>query len=190
MQDLHLNVEQETMFFENKNLIHAAIQKFINTNTQDAMMEYDDLFQIGSMGLCKAIKTYTNKKYAFSTYAMVVIRNELYNATRVKCDAVYKADNILDDENYRETIAYESTKTTNAALDNIIYEQQIAFLKERGSQYGGIAQKGIAAIIMLSQNYTYNEIAKLFEVDSKTITAWVSRARAKLKKDIANSGIF
>ena len=64
------------MFENNKGLVWKVIKNMHIYATKD--MELDDYFQIGCMGLLKAIDTYdTTKGTAFSTYAYVSIRNEL-----------------------------------------------------------------------------------------------------------------
>ena len=47
--------------------------------TPQAVYDYDDLKQIGYMGLCKAVLTDKPGRGEFSTYAYIVIRNELYS---------------------------------------------------------------------------------------------------------------
>ena len=64
------------MFENNKGLVWKVIKNMHIYATKD--MELDDYFQIGCMGLLKAIDTYdASKGTAFSTYAYVSIRNEL-----------------------------------------------------------------------------------------------------------------
>ena len=46
-------------------------------------MEYDDLYQIGAIGLCKAASRYKqSKQAAFSTYAFHVIKNTIIDYLR------------------------------------------------------------------------------------------------------------
>ena len=58
---------------ENMGLVHMAARRFIGRGT-----DYDDLAQIASMGLIKAIRHFdTEKGLAFSTYAVPAIVGEL-----------------------------------------------------------------------------------------------------------------
>ena len=67
---------EEQIYNDNKNLIHSALKKFYKNDTK--YLCYEDLFQEGSLGLLKAIRTYDeNKNATFSSYATTCIRNEI-----------------------------------------------------------------------------------------------------------------
>ena len=69
-------MNKDVMFNENSGLIWKAIKDMHLYTTKD--MELDDYYQIGSMGLLRAIDTYdTNKETQFSTYAVKCIKNEI-----------------------------------------------------------------------------------------------------------------
>ena len=69
-------MNKDVMFNENSGLIWKAIKDMHLYATKD--MELDDYYQIGSMGLLRAIDTYdTSKGTQFSTYAVKCIKNEI-----------------------------------------------------------------------------------------------------------------
>lgn len=69
-------MNKDVIFNENSGLIWKAIKDMHLYATKD--MELDDYYQIGSMGLLRAIDTYdTNKGTQFSTYAVKCIKNEI-----------------------------------------------------------------------------------------------------------------
>ena len=69
-------MNKDVMFNENNGLIWKAIKDMHLYATKD--MELDDYYQIGSMGLLRAIDTYdANKGTQFSTYAVKCIKNEI-----------------------------------------------------------------------------------------------------------------
>ena len=69
-------MNKDVMFNENRGLIWKAIKDMHLYATKD--MELDDYYQIGSMGLLRAIDTYdTSKGTQFSTYAIKCIKNEI-----------------------------------------------------------------------------------------------------------------
>ena len=69
-------MNKDVMFNENRGLIWKAIKDMHLYATKD--MELDDYYQIGSMGLLRAIDTYdANKGTQFSTYAVKCIKNEI-----------------------------------------------------------------------------------------------------------------
>ena len=51
------------------------------------------------------------------------------------------------------------------------------------SNYNGITKKGIEAIALKYQGYSNAEIANLYHVKANHISAWISRARSRLKAD-------
>lgn len=189
MMDLQLTREQELKLVENEKLIHTAIQAvFTNGRAVDSCVEYEDLVQIGYIALCKAIKTYDSTKHAFSTYAMTIIKNDLcnqlrYQKVRYEKDASFKAENIIDDDDFNEEAYLKTLDEGEATLNKIIAEEQEKMLLELANKYRGVAGKGVKAILLMAQSYTCSEIAEMFNTDAKTITAWVSRARKKLKKE-------
>ena len=57
----------------NMALVRSIVKKYLNRGT-----EYDDLYQIGSMGLVKAIKNFDSSYgVRFSTYAVPMIAGEI-----------------------------------------------------------------------------------------------------------------
>lgn len=65
----------EDIYKENKNLIWSIYHKLKPNVTH---MDRDDWFQVGSIGLIKAIKTYDAEKgFSFSTFAWRIVENEM-----------------------------------------------------------------------------------------------------------------
>lgn len=64
---------KETLLVENTPLLKSIIKRFYNKG-----VEYDDLFQLASMGFVKAIKNFDfNYNVKFSTYAVPMITGEI-----------------------------------------------------------------------------------------------------------------
>lgn len=67
------NAAKEVILAENVNLIKSIVKRYLNKG-----VEYDDLFQLASMGLLKAIKGFdVNYGVRFSTYAVPMIAGEI-----------------------------------------------------------------------------------------------------------------
>ena len=67
------NSAKETLLAENTNLIKSIVKRYLNKG-----VEYDDLFQLASMGLLKAIKGFDESfGVRFSTYAVPMISGEI-----------------------------------------------------------------------------------------------------------------
>ena len=67
------NAAKETLLAENTNLIKSIVRRYLNKG-----VEYDDLFQLASMGLLKAINGFDESfNVRFSTYAVPMISGEI-----------------------------------------------------------------------------------------------------------------
>lgn len=75
-----LTNEQQCMVEDNMGLVRAVLSRCVNSPGSTGIYSYDDLFQIGCMGLCEAVVQYRPGRAAFSTYAYAAIRNRIYNA--------------------------------------------------------------------------------------------------------------
>jgi len=73
--------ERNKKIEENMGLVGQVIKDKVREIHRIGIYTYDDLFQIGCVGLCKAADTYRAEGDAcFSTYAYIIIRNEIYDA--------------------------------------------------------------------------------------------------------------
>ena len=67
---------REQIILSNLKLVYSISSKMVS---QDFSIDADDLFQIGILGLIKAVDLYDyTKGYTFTTYATKIIKNELY----------------------------------------------------------------------------------------------------------------
>lgn len=68
---------KEQLFEKNTGLVYHVLKRFANRGTRDGI-ETEDLFQIGAMGLVKAIEKFDmDYGVCFSTYAVPVITGEI-----------------------------------------------------------------------------------------------------------------
>ena len=166
---MKLNDEQRILVEQNTGLVGQVIKDKVRNISGIGVFTYQDLFQIGCVGLCKAAVEYTGAG-RFSTYAYIIIRNEIFSAlakattykkheTGLNPDALC-ADITLDDKNS------DIQRTLEMALVHA----------------SGITAKGIMAIRLLIQGYSYREIGeRMGGVSVNNVTALVSRARKYLK---------
>ena len=138
-----LKLEEEKMYFEqfhngsseaeeilirhNLRLVAHIVKKYKNSN-----LECDDLISIGSIGLMKAIKTFTyDKGNSFSTYASRCIENEILMTFRSdkKCvGALYLDDVISVDKDGNNLSLYEILKDEDCPIDEKV-ESKILYGK-------------------------------------------------------------
>lgn len=179
-----LTPEQEKIFEENQNLVYSVINTYVSNAGMYGINDYEDLVQIARVGLCKAIISYKPEKAAFSSYAFTVMRNHLYNTIRNANNEVANNSNSMTDE-YVEMNADMAYNNVNAIFDNVIMDSGMDILTDCSNKYSGIAKKGVDAIKLNLLGYSFTDIAQMYDVEPKLLTAWVSRARKKLQKEPA-----
>ena len=85
---------QETLIIRNTALVKSIVKKFLNRG-----VEFDDLMQIGSLGLIKAVKGYdASYDVRFSTYAVPMIAGEIKRFLRD--DGIIKVSRSLREKSF------------------------------------------------------------------------------------------
>lgn len=168
-----LSAEQQFMVEENLGLVRAVLSRCVTSPGSTGIYSYDDLFQIGCIGLCKAAAQYQPGRAVFSTYAYIAIRNHIYNALAY---ATYRQEKEVLSEFLYEPPAIAPTDAWEAGeLDERLRKAQ--------SKRKGVTRKGIDAMIFMSQGFTCKEIGEMYGTSANSVSAWVSKARKALKLD-------
>lgn len=176
--------ERNKLIEENMRLVSQVIKDKVHDVHNIGIFTYDDLFQTGCIGLCKAADTYKPGKGQFSTYAYILIRNEIFDALEYATRRRNKEKLFSPDEQPK---AYPS------GLYDVLPNELGLMLDDAQTQAGGITAKGIEAIRMLAQGYTHREIGECIGgASANNVSAWVARARKYLKSKpaIAELGEF
>lgn len=145
-------------------------------------LEYDDLYQVGSIALWQAVLNYRPDRGAsFRTFAYTVVQRRLQDY----CEHINYVQSRLcyleapchgDEGSYLELIP--------APEDSGITENKIlGILSEAKDSYKGIARKGIEALELKCRGYSNLEIAALYKAKPNHVAAWISRARSRLRTD-------
>lgn len=167
-----LTIEQQKKAEENMGLVHQVIKDKVHGYNQWGFYTYDDLFQIGCIGLCKAAAT--DKGGTFSTYAYRLIWHEI-------CDALIQSTKRYTDEVVADVTPYMNTEPENGEyLCGLRMDLSQALSSVRKEAPPSTA-KGIDAMILMSQGYTSSEIGERMGASAKLVCAWVSKARKFLK---------
>jgi len=179
---------------DNLALVRTVIRDKVHGIGSIGLFTYDDLYQIGCIGLCKA--AYTDKyQYAykrenahsedetrFSTYAYKLIWNEI--CTMLNVATKVRAELVTDPADM-----FSSTEGAQSHVDDKIAntEFQVVLeyaLSKAAQSASGVTAKGIQALTYMAQGYTSTEIAIMMGGNScHNVTAWVSKARKHLKRD-------
>ena len=166
-----LNDAQRKQVEENMGLVGKVIKDRVHGMNGLGIYTYDDLFQIGCIGLCKAAAT--DKGGCFSTYAYRLIWNEI-------CSALIYANRRTGKEipTEPEVMSTYEAEIVPEQSDNTL----TALLDEAERSAAGVTAKGIRALRLMVDGYTAREIGEQMGASANNVTAWVSRARRYLRE--------
>lgn len=165
---MSLTKEQQKKVEDNIGLVHKVIHDKLHAPYQVGSYAYDDLFQIGCIGLCKAVKT--DKGGTFSTYAYRLIWHEL-------CDAVIYATRRQIRETACDVIPYITTNSdTSEESSNLRIDLERMLLQTKKEATPTTA-KGIDAMRKMAEGYTSGDLSGQLGASDKLVCAWVSKAR-------------
>jgi RNA polymerase sporulation-specific sigma factor len=120
---------KETLIVRNTALVKSIVKKFLNRG-----VEFDDLMQIGSLGLVKAVLGYDPKyEVRFSTYAVPMIAGEIKRflrddgmikvsrALRERSFEIFSAKERLKNELKREPTVEEIAGKLDMSAEDIVF---------------------------------------------------------------------
>lgn len=176
-----LTEAQRRQVEENLGLVGKVLGDCVHSLDSAGIYTYDDLFQIGSIGLCKAVQTDRPGRGQFSTYAYALIRNEIYSqleyATR------------RGREQATDPVELVTKSSEPAVEEAAICGDLMELLDKVERDATGVTAKGLQAIRLLAQGYKNREIGEMFGTTANNVTAWVARARARIKECIWSSAV-
>lgn len=167
-----MNEEQRRKAEENMGLVRKVIKDRVHGLGRPGMMSFDDLFQTGCVGLCKAAATDRGWN-CFSTYAYRLIWNEI-------SDALVKHGRA----SRRELVKAENME--GWVQDSLVWEQAYVqelhdILSSVGERAGGAVSFGIRALELSAQGYGSREMGQIMKAQPGTVRMWMTRARRYLK---------
>ena len=122
-------IDEESLVTQNIGLINMAVKRYVGFG-----VDYDDLFQIGAIGLVKAAKAFDeSKNLRFSTYAVAKIIGEIKTFLRDNGEIkvprsikeqkfrIEKERTLLTKELGREPHISEISKRTGISVEDIVY---------------------------------------------------------------------
>lgn len=167
--------EQQRVVEENMGLVGKVIKDKVHGLGQSGGYSYDDLFQIGCIGLCKAAAT--DKGGCFSTYAYRLIWNEI-------CDELIRATRLKQREQVTDTIGI--LKDTERHQSNPLAGSDLRHtLAQAKGKAKGTTAKGIFCLELTIQGYSSQEIGAIVNAAPATVRMWMTKARRFLN-DIPN----
>ena len=150
-------------------LVETVIRRHIAVRPEIPGLEHDNLFQVGSLALCRAAQRYDGR-CQFSTFSYTVVKNSLLDHCR---SIMGKSGRTIaleqsDDEDGGSLL--DRIADRQSVPDTVEARDLLQALAKAGKRYRGIARKGVQAL-------------ELYSVRSNVVAAWVSRARQMLKKE-------
>lgn len=175
---LQLTEEQRVKVEENMGLVGRVIKDCVHTLAKGCIYDYDDLFQIGCIGLCKAAQSdQPGHKSAFSTYAYRLIRNEIY--TQLEYATRRSREQATDPEELPCAVRDEDLEQREAC------RELMSLLDRAEATATGTTAKGFQVIRMRIDGCSSKEIRSAFGVSANNITAWVSKAKKHISATTA-----
>jgi RNA polymerase sigma factor (sigma-70 family) len=151
---------------DNQNLVHAVIHKFY-----EGRDEYDDLFQIGCIGLWKAAERYDPSRAKFSTFATKYIFNAIGCYLRKKHLATVPLETgIGEGLTIADTIT-DRTQDVEGVLTKIVISENLKYL----------SKKQLIILNLMLLGYGTTGIAQMLKVSKQNISALQKIIRNKLR---------
>ena len=161
-----LTQPQQRKVEQNLGLVGKVIKDKVHNPGQNSIYSYDDLYQIGCIGLCKA--AYSDKGGCFSTYAYRLIWNEI-------CTALIYA-------NRRAAKECELLPEVLGKEDSLDEHHELSMILDRLEANASEAMaKGIRAIRLSAEGYSHAEIGSILGESDKCVAARISRTRKYLR---------
>ncbi len=163
-----LTPSQQKIVEENMGLVGKVIKDKVHGIGQYGVSSYDDLFQIGCIGLCKAAAT--SKGGCFSTYAYRLIWNEI-------------CDNLRHMQIEKAILSEKIQANGSVDMDDLLNASELKLaLEQAKSQVSGTTAKGIACLELTIQGYSSQEIGEIFGAEAATVRMWMTKARRFLRE--------
>lgn len=167
-----LNEAQQKVVEDNMGLVGKVIRDKVHGLGMSTVYSYEDLFQIGCIGLCKAAAT--DKGGTFSTYAYRLIWNEI-------CDALIKSTRMGNHEVSLEDTAFELRNGISEETGIITGElgELLSRVEERAPS--AVIRKGVVALKLSAEGYKSPELGRLFHAKPAAVRMWMTKARRFLR---------
>lgn len=163
--------EQRKIVEDNMGLVGKVIKDKVHGIGQSGVYSYDDLFQIGCIGLCKAAMT--DKGGCFSTYAYRLIWNEI-------CDDLIRSTRLAQRQQTVDAPEAPeiSSMTDYDPFENCHLRHTLELAKSKAQ---GTTAKGIRCLELTLAGYNSQEIGAMVDAEAATVRVWITRAKKFLR---------
>ena len=164
---MRLTEQQRVKVVENMGLVGKVINDRVHVYGS-GVDSYNDLFQTGCIGLCKAAAT--DKGGCFSTYAYRLIWNEI--CTTLRKTAALRA--------HEYAMGEMRPETQDSGPDPELRIALVDMLRKVRREANPTVRKGIDGMELLAAGYTCREIGEREHTAANVVSARVSQARKYL----------
>jgi RNA polymerase sporulation-specific sigma factor len=170
---------RELIVVRNRPLIMMCVKQF--PNFQDPVVNYEELFACGEVGLVKAMNAYKLEKgIMFSTYATKCITNEIRMVIRQfhKHEHTYSLNDLVGEEiSFIDTIVDERSNIERDILNRSVLDSAIKALVHLTPR-----EREVMALVIQSRGMIEQwKIAKQIGLSQPQVSRIVRRAQKKLK---------
>lgn len=177
-KNIVLNDRQRQLVERHMTVVDWVLRDYITANEGVVGLAREDLRQEGYVWLCHAAAAYDGVSASFGTYARKVVRNGLIS----HCRKVSSQPRPLSlEQSYTE--GGPEPSVGDRAEEIIDDADTAALLRRLKGKYSGVTKLGIEALELKIKGLDGAEIAALYGVQSNHVSAWISRAAQKLRKD-------
>ena len=193
--DKVISIDQHQLIEASLPLVGWTVRRYFTCKENVVGLSYDDLFQEGCVGLCKAASDYDRTQGQFHTFAVSVIRNHLIDYCRyltadmrngLTCSLEEMAENGWDGSG----AGLRAQKAMDAESELLSDLCTSGFLETRKRRYDGSARLGVEALeLKVLGGYGVTDIAKRYEAKPNLVGAWMTRAIKRIRSDISQEEI-
>lgn len=179
------NEEAKEIFFEKyKPTIQAYVLKYFPF-VKNKGYEINDLYQEGMLGLSQAINDYREQKNVqFNTFARVCIERQILSFIRNVSRAKHK---VLNESISIDSAIYDSGKTfVEVYSDGEIANPENSFINIEEAEEilkkikEALTDKEYEVYTLRTKGFTYQEIASLLNITTKSVDGAISRIKTKI----------
>lgn len=168
-----LTEEQRELVSKNHNLIYGYAYK--------RKIPIDDYYDILAIGLCKAAKSYDEKRCEFSTFAFKCMDNEvnailkcLHKKTAIPDNLIVSYDSSAFEGSFDNSLILAETITDVKSYNDIMYNVMMNEITN------SLTERELTVLRYLIGGLTHSEIAEKLGCNRQNITYFVGRIRKKL----------
>lgn len=168
-------IKAEQLVYDNLKLIDFVIHRFFSESDirYHTLLDYEDLQQLGAVGLWKAANAYDETKGRFSTYAVYAIKNEilaeLLQNKKNSCQAT-------DEDMLEKAGSFNPYDDTDA---KILLSEIFTIMERKGESH---KQEKQNLMLLLYQGYSLKDAAKTFGIDYERAKGYMKAVRKRYGK--------